>query len=156
MPNDENKVMEAFFAAMKAGYANPNAIKRTIPNLPGSKSITVEHGQFLIVDAWVVNPKSDKSSGDTWIFKNDQAVWKMSYQGEYPPHAIKFLKNALQEAYGHNDFVGGRGPLFFSSGIRTYTNFPEGDWKNFHGLEQVLNQYQEIVGWHEYQGLYLL
>jgi hypothetical protein len=152
------QILSVFFAAMRNGYAKSGVKKDTIAELPGSKTIPFELGDFKLLDCYLVTPDSPHSFGQTIIWRNDVPIWIMSYQGWYLKDAIPFLKRALWEAYDRGDFFGGRGPRFFQNDGMTYTNrfdFPN-DWRHFRGREEVFDRNGQNVGWHEYQGLLLV
>jgi hypothetical protein len=150
------QVLSVFFAAMQDGYAK-SPKKGTISELPGSKTIPFELGEFKLLDCYLITPDTPHSFGQTIIWHKDVPVWTMSYQGWYLKNAISFLKQALGEAYNHSDFYGGRGPHFFTNDGMVYVNNVEApnDWKHFRGREEVFDRNGQSVGWHEYQGLLL-
>jgi len=65
---------------------------------------------------------------------------------------------ALREAYENRMFIGGRGTGFFVQNGMNYTNHcfsPEDDFKSFSGIEQVMCDDRELVGFHHYRGMLL-
>lgn len=162
-----------FFFVMKDGYAT-SPEKGTIPELPGSKTITFEDDEknLKLVDCWFVTPNSYKSWGFTQIFYRWSEVtdwvpvWTMQYWGEYKPEAIKFLKEALAASYlnpSSERFDGCRGPREFScegdgcEGL-FYQNLvkEESTFAKFSGREGIFKTDVGLMGWHEYQGWSLI
>ena len=155
MKSDQvDEVMRVFFMAMQQGYAG-SASKGKIADMPGSKTIPFESGDFKLLDCYFVN--GHYSAGQTIIWDKDVPVWMMSYQGWYVKDAIPFLKQALGETYSKNEFLGGRGPNCFRSGEMIYINTvePPNDFRHFRGREEVFGRHDLSIGWHEYQGLFL-
>jgi len=158
----EAGAQEAFFAAMKAGYA-VGGEKVHIPQLPRSKVIPFEHGDYSVYDCYFTAEESTRSSGMTIIWLKGQPVWTMQYQGWYELEAIPFLKRALKSNYERDVFLGGRGPKMFRQLPFTYYNYVEEfreDFRHFVGRETISLAGPEggssFVGWHEYQGMLYL
>lgn len=153
-----NEVLSVFFAAMQDGYAKNGIKKGTLAELPMSKTIPFELGDFKLLDCYLITPHGPHSFGQTIIWCEGVPVWMMSYQGWYAKNAIPFLKKALFEAYDHRDFIGGRGPRCFTDNGMIYVNRvePPNDWQHFRGREEVFDLAGVSYGWHEYQGLLLV
>ena len=109
-------LQEFFLEAMRKGYA-AEAKKVGIPHMNhrGIPHVSPD-GTLYLIDSCCVNTSTDHSAGTTTIFECDQPVWWMNYVGYYRPDATPYLKAALKFAYGHNRFVGGRGPREFNIG----------------------------------------
>lgn len=84
-----------------------------------------------------------------------EAVWCMSYGGEYPDEAIPALKNSLALAYKAGIFCGGRGMDHILNGYE-YQNSHRGGFDKFTGRECIRGPNGEEIGHHEYSGLSLL
>jgi len=152
----EYQIPRVFFTAMRDRYAK-GIKKGTIIDLPRSKTIPFELGDFRVVDCYFTSPDSEYSFGQTIIWHKEVPVWTMSYQGWYLKSAISFLKRVLFKAYTDEKFFGGRGPRFYREGGMTYINNikPPNDWRHFHGHEKIFDRNGNNLGWHEYQGLLL-
>ncbi len=150
----------AFFLAMANGYAQ-SVPKQRVPGLPGSKTITFVWGDYTVVDLWFTTPHSNDSFGTTIIYFKGDAVWMMSYDGQYPQEVILFLKYALHIAYVEQQrFNGGRGPAFVVStdGGRIYINEvqPDSSFRQFAGGERIENVSGRRIGYHNYHGRLLI
>ena len=147
-----------FFKAMVNGWAS-GCEKIKIADMPAYKAISFRDGNFYLLDRYCVVSKSQKSAGTTTIWYRDEPVWVMNYGGFYEESAIVFLKRALLEAYKEREFVGGRGPIFYSEneGLN-YVNRPLlEDFAKFEGREEVFNASSgKSLGFHEYWGMSLL
>ncbi len=153
---ESSEILDVFFSAMRQGYATKPK-KGTIAELPGSKVIPFESGEFKLIDCYFTIPDNLASFGQTIIWHNNTPIWMMSYHGWYFEEAIPFLKRALSETYSKNNFFGGRGPHFFRDNLMTYINNVEkNDWKSFRGREEIFGPNGTSLGWHGYQGMILL
>jgi len=152
------EIQEVFFLAMQAGYAI-NPPKGTIIELPGSKTINFEHGEYRLLDCWFTTPENSASWGFTMIWRRGIPVWTMTYQGWYLERAIPFLKEALRFAYSHNLWFGGRGPHIHSHRDLRYVNTTgttSNSFELFRGAERVVDFSQgKVLGWHQFQGMIL-
>jgi len=144
------------FASTK-GWAG-GGLKTTIPELPGSKVITIEEGPLRYKDVYWTYPGGEQSFGLTiiWIYDSGQEVWLpawyMQFGGHYPERVITFLKAALSQSYETKEFLGGRGPLEFQQGNLQYRNHPEkNEFDDFKGEEEVLENGVR-AGFHWYRG----
>ena len=153
-------VEKAFFEAMAAGYAQ--SIKKTpIPDLPGSKAIISVDGHFRVVDYWLVTANSNKSTGSTTIWFDEQPVWVMHYGGWYDKDVIPFLKKCLHRAYvEERKFYGGRGPTEVKDRDLRYNNeIDRNDFFNARGEEFVYDfsgDDKKCRGFHWYRCMSLL
>ena len=154
---DLRSIEHAFFEAMRNGYAQ-DVTKTTIAELPGSKVIPFEWGEYKVVDCYFVTPHSDKSVGQTIIWHQDVPVWTMHYGGRYAKIAIPFLKECLHRAYvTERHFYGGRGPRFVRGDRFTYVNHINRDsFADFEGEEFVFDLSEQCFGHHWYRGMSLL
>lgn len=157
MKPDIRSVEDAFFAAMAAGWAQQKIEKIKVSDFPGSKAIPFVHGDFKVLDCYLVTPESDMSTGWTTIWHLGQPVWIMYYGGKYAKIAIPFLKQCLRRAYmDERRFYGGRGPTFVRDDRFTYVNRIErNDFGNFAGEEQVFDLSEQPLGYHWYRGMSL-
>jgi hypothetical protein len=152
-----NAVRNFFFEAMLDGWSNPDIQKVPIRGLPGSKSISISKGDFVMIDCYFTNQESPKSGGFTVISHQGVQVWMMGYGGWYRKEAIVFLKSALSLAYKRREFYGGRGPLFLPGNDYSYHNNVEmGDFARFRGTESIKDKNGETVGFHDYWGMSML
>jgi hypothetical protein len=155
---DIDEVKEFFFEAALRTWAGEGE-KTTFPDLPGSKVLVLERGEFRYVDLYYVAEGSDfpESFGQTTIWVANTPVWGMQYGGKYEEEVIPFLKDALKHAYERCLFNGGRGPSEFREtyGL-TYTNTPgHTKFDRFWGREEINTAWGEPKGWHRYQGFLL-
>jgi hypothetical protein len=70
-------LLETFYLRASAkGWAG-GGVKTTIPELPGSKVITVEEGSLRYRDVYYTYPGSEISSGHTgiWIYDDTRGGW---------------------------------------------------------------------------------
>lgn len=136
------KEIEAFFFnAMRNGWATP-ALKRPIPELPGSKSIRFGSGDLVLLDYYFVAPGSESSYGTTVIWEVERPVWIMHYGGWYNKEVIPFLKRVLMRNYSQDIFLGGRGPERLEGEGHTlqYLNRVErNDFEDFQGQEYIIS-----------------
>ncbi len=146
-------ITDAFFRAMEAGWAQ-EASTVSIPQFPGSKVISFQHGPYRVLDTYFESPDSHKSTGITLIWHEDVPVWVMHYHGHYAKAAIPFLKQCLLKAYAtERRFYGGRGPFFVSDDGLIYMNqvtrhAPE----DFEGREEIYDSARQSLGYHWYRG----
>lgn len=154
---DLRSIEYAFFEAMVNGYVQ-DAPKTTIAELPGSKVITFEWGDYKILDCYFVNPHSAASVGQTMIWHQGVPVWTMNYGGRYAKIALPFLKACLRRAYvTERRFYGGRGPRFVQDNRFTYVNnINRGSFKDFKGEEFIFDMSEQCFGHHWYNGMSLL
>ncbi len=157
MKPDSKMVQDAFLRAMAEGYAQ-NVKKTTVPEIPNSKAITFVWGDFIVLDCYLTTPYSEKSSGTTTIWYEEQPVWVMHYGGGYAKIAIPFLKSCLHRAYVlERRFYGGRGPKFVRDERFTYINHIEHDsFESFFGIEKIFDLSEQALGHHWYRGMSLL
>ena len=164
MTQGQPGLLQAFYLFASAkGWAG-GGVKTTIPELPGSKVITVEEGPLRYVDLYYIYPGSEGSFGQTviWIHDGGQELWLpawgMQFGGRYPERVIAFLKAALNQNYKAKEFTGGRGPLQFKQGNLEYHNHPDPGKKgfdDFKGEEEVLEDGVQS-GFHWYRGQLLI
>lgn len=160
---------EVFFKAMMSGYAgNSNRAVKTTTNNGCTKKVEYTEGDYTVTDTWHTHPESDKSSGSTLITFQGIPIWWMAYSGNYPKEVIPFLKEALRETYGKNNFIGGRGPTDFVKDQYWYKNCPRlspgGDFTefcDFAGSEAIYRNTNfegpgEMIGYHHYHGQSLI
>ncbi len=150
-----------FLEAMCLGYAMDGISGRPVENstiieLPGSKAITTNLGDWKVVDFYFKNPGSEKSAGETMIWHKNVPVWMMIYGGSYPKIVIPFLKKCLGRAYLEQRFYGGRGPEFMEEEPFTYVNRFHGTFTSFKGEERIYDKSGTRFGYHWYQGMSLL
>lgn len=150
-------IQSFFFKAMTEGWASGGQ-KIKIPDMPGYKGIPFRDGDFYLLDRYCVSPYSSSSAGTTTIWFKDVPVWVMNYGGYYQERAIPLLMTALRSTYGKANFVGGRGPRVFRSGVMVYVNHPRlNGFVKFEGREEVfVAETSEPLGFHEYWGMSLL
>lgn len=157
-PNFRQHALEAFFEAMRVGYATAPE-KGTIKELPGSKTIEYVCEKWRMLDTYLVAPNTVYSGGMTCMFFGGVPVWMMHYSGGYREEGIPCLKAALRNTYRHNIFYGGRGPRFFQFGQYAYINtVAEND---FHGRvcgeERIFDSKDnELVGYHQYHAQWMV
>ncbi len=157
------RVKDFFFEAMADGYA-ASKTAAVIPQVPGSKLIGYQMGQFRLLDTWISFEGSIHSTGITliWYTENGQEipVWAMHYGGYYVERAIPFLKECLASAYRQQLFFGGRGPTWYKDEETSllYINQPnKGHFGNFKGEENIYDQKNNLLlGHHWYRGHYLI
>ncbi|OGD67462.1 hypothetical protein A2442_03090 [Candidatus Campbellbacteria bacterium RIFOXYC2_FULL_35_25] len=166
----ENKIypkdVEAvFFKAAERGWAVTGTATETSTLLPGYKLIRFKSGKFSVLDAYCVNPASDKSAGFTTIWCDDVPVWTMHYSGRYQKRLIPLLKLALQANIISRTFVGGRGPTTFTDEERYpdlvyINNVVRGrrTFSSFAGREIIVDvgNLNLPLGYHDYRGISLL
>jgi len=159
-----HRAERVFFKALLAGYAGDGSgVKKEKPP-DGYRTMTWpptgDHGGFKVVDRFCVTPTSNRSAGTTTIFFEDQPIWWMSYGGYYDDSAIPFLKTALADAYGRQEFRGGRGPIRFQNGNFVYVNrqgFDGTSFACFEGREEIFEASSErLLGFHKYFGMLLI
>lgn len=153
--NTDN-IKQVFFDAMKKGYAN-GAQGAPIISIPGSTKVEFKSNHWRVIDMWVTNVKSHRSTGQTLIYYNKDLVWHMSYEGWYEKSVLGFLKNALYHTYKSGEFFGCRGPVTHQEpfGGFVYSNSWKGDFSEFSGFEKIRrNAYpdSEVLGTHSYRG----
>lgn len=162
-----------YFEASLATYVNGEAEKRTIHDLPGSKSYRYEQGSLLFVDTYVTN--GEHSCGNIYMWDREawenKPFWYMQYGGwckDDDPEVIACLKAALREAFVPRQFHGGRGPADYRvEGLRakhglTYINnggirSPDClgfGFRQFQGRESICRppDWKAELFWHEYRG----
>ena len=143
---------------MAQGYVLDNVPKSTIRELPESKVIPYELGDFKVLDCYYTATDSNKSTGQTIMWFRDKPVWIMCYGGEYADIAIPFLKQCLHRAYvQERRFYGGRGPHFVRGDRFTYTNDIRQEFiDGFEGEERIFDLSEQPLGYHWYRGMSLL
>ena len=111
---------------------------------------------LTLVDRYFVLPKSDKSSGQTIIFRDEFPLWIMSYEGYYLDDAIDFLKTCLRKAYCEEKrFYGGRGPIVVQNSTQNHSYFNSiirSEFEDFAGEERIIFN-GIVVGRHSYRGM---
>lgn len=157
MDQELQGALDAFFAAMANGYAE-DAPKTAIPELPGAKAIHFECGDYLVVDYYFTTHLSDKSAGQTMMWRRGHPRWVMCYGGWYAKVAIPFLKECLHRAYvTERRFYGGRGPFVVRGERFTYVNtVRRNHFEDFEGEERVSDFSGQDCGYHWYRGMSLL
>jgi hypothetical protein len=156
--NDLEKIRKFFFQAMLHGWASGGS-KFQIPSLPGFKAIEYTNGTLRLLDVWSKTPESNKSSGMTTIFFENNPVWIMHYGGLYEKKASRLVKVALAEAYQKSEFFGGRGPMCVFSDVHKFFYFNAvaiNDFERFKGREEVIDYDRQVLGWHDYWGMSLI
>ena len=145
-----------FFAAMLSGWA-AGVEGKPAPDLPISRykkreEIVYEKDGFRVVDRYDT-PRAGESSGTTTIWFLDEPVWVMHYDGFYRKKDIPVIKSALMLTYKKNEFLGGRGPAYFTApfGHLVYRNSYVGVFLVFSGAELFYDG-SELVGHHTYWG----
>lgn len=153
------KEIEEFFLEAAAKTYAADAPKTTIAELPKSKVLRYERGEWLYVDCYF--SANGKSFGQTTIWFQGQPVWGMQYSGFWDKddkRVIPFLKRALAAAYAKGEFYGGRGPHHFQDedGSLIYTNQPDDDdFGCFDGWEEISDS-QNVLFTHYYNGITLI
>lgn len=147
------KDIELFFLEAKARGYEADALKMSIPDLPGSKVLRYQRGDYLYVDCWFSS--ETKSFGQTVIWFQGRPIWCMQYHGYWEAvdeRVIPFLKRALRST---TEFVGGRGPFRYNEGSLTYRNFPiKKDFAEFNGEEEIRENGARLF-FHAYSGMML-
>lgn len=147
------KDIEAFFLEAKARGYEADGLKMSIPDLPGSKVIRYQRGDYLYVDCWFSS--GTRSFGQTVICVQGRPVWGMQYHGSWTSgdaRVIPFLKRAF---HATTEFVGGRGPFRFEEDSLSYRNFPvKKDFANFNGEEEI-REAGKLIFSHTYSGMLL-
>lgn len=155
---------DAFFRANLKGWAG-GAQKVSISELPGYKVIVWEESDWRFVDMYFKIPNSLESYGTTTGWFRGIPIFFMSYGGWYEKEVVPFLKQALKVSYEKGEFVGGRGPHYYTD----YTELTEREgclvYKNhqkrtsagsFDGWEEVENSRSgKRRGYHEYSGRFI-
>ncbi len=168
MQTHVERVGTFFYRAMAKGWVN-GAKEIADDHWPGFRIIEQIDGQWKLTDAYCVVPGSPKSWGFTTIWRDNLPVWVMNYGGWYEKRALKFLKGVLRNAYGNNEFHGGRGESGLTlerDGKRLeYVNVVnESSFEHFSGCERILEHDVKpggdihgtlVVGEHEYWGMML-
>ncbi|MBI2637708.1 MAG: hypothetical protein HYW88_02300 [Candidatus Sungbacteria bacterium] len=154
------EVEEFFLEASRQTYA-ADAPKTTIAELPKSKVLRYERGDWLYVDCYF--SANGKSFGTTTIWFQGQPVWGMQYHGhwnEKNKRIIPFLKRALKSSYEKGEFLGGRGPVLFNEEELSmmYRNSPNTkSFREFEGTEWIFEfggDGTEFI--HNYSGMALV
>jgi len=148
--------MHVFFIGMLHGYTQTNIKPLRIECLNGSKfnSYVVEELGIAFTDLWQTTPLTRKSFGTTTLTCPEGIVWMMQYWGEYPDEVIPFLRKALLATYSNRQFIGGRGPRYYTDDQYVYLNVVESnDFDKFNGTEYILDKQGNILGWHKYHGM---
>ena len=155
MEGDMESIQNIFFDAMRRGWACDNCAKKIeVPQLPGSKAISFEHGPLRVVDCYMTN--LNFSTGTTTIWYRGRPLWVMHYGGRYEKEAIPFLKFCLRRAYTERRFYGGRGPNFMRDDRFTYVNKIErNNFRDFAGEERIFDTSGQCFGYHWYRGMSL-
>lgn len=154
---------QAFFKAMRVGYASNSKRVKKERTPDGYKTITFTDGDYTVIDRYCVTPRSDYSAGTTTILFKGAPVWWMSYCGFYDKDVIPFLKRALAKTYRRNEFNGGRGPESYKDRTHKfeYSNSDGYDWErcdfsNFKGKEEIWEKTSLSTGvqrgFHKYFG----
>ena len=153
---NQDEIQEVFFRAMLAGWAN-NVDVIQFADLPGSCGHQYIDGKFKVLDQFIVNPRSNKSSGTTIIWYDQIPVWVMHYGGWYQKRAIPFLKKCLCSAYESKTFRGGRGLGCVEGKKLTYFNLIEeaSTFRCFKGKEGIFAD-AKCIGNHWYRGMTLI
>ena len=140
---------------MARGWASPGEglPKSTIEQLPNSKVIQFNDGDFSVTDLYFVTDHSTASTGLKTIHFRGDPVWAMHYGGRYARIAIPFLKECLRISYKAARFHGGRGPNFVRGDRFTYVNQLEyGSFQDFKGREEIFDFNEDSLGYHWYRG----
>lgn len=154
------KVEDKFCELMARGWV-AGAKEITLPDLPGFHCISIEDGDWRLLDAYQTVSTSSYSWGFTALWFDGAPALSMSYQGMYERIALAPLKGVLREAYERGQFHGGRGPRKRDMGAFSYENVLTNDHANgcFGGREEIHFHPQgrkgviTRVGYHEYSGL---
>jgi len=145
------RIQEFFFTAMISGYAK-SSLPAVGMYMPGYNSLTYSSGDLMLIDQWATYKSSDRSSGSTTIYKDNQPIWVMSYEGHYPEDALPTLKAALHINYKKKVFLGGRGPAIVNIAGYHYSNqIGNNEFTDFDGAEYI-HRGQLYVGSHSYRG----
>ena len=156
-PHFQQSALTTFFQAMQEGYALTRE-KGTIPELPGSKTIEFLHGDWRVLDTYIVSPQSPYSGGTTMMWYGEIPIWMMQYVGYYDDDAIPCLRAALRTNYEQSIFNGGRGPDFFEHEGFHYINAAMSN--NFfgrtNGQEAIFDSEKKIRGIHLYQAWWMV
>lgn len=146
-----------FFEGMIRGWAADGQYEK-VSDMPGFRVFYYGEGDFRLGDTYCVTPYSSKSAGTTTIWYKGHSIWVMKYMGFYEKSVIEFLKRVLLKTYKAYEFVGGRGPIFYSEGPLAYMNHLSGNnFANFRGREEIFNTEKGTpLGFHDYQGMSLL
>ncbi len=153
------EIEEFFLEASRQTYA-ADAPKTTIAELPKSKVLRYERGDWLYVDLYF--SANGKSFGQTIVWHQDQPVWGMQYRGDWDKsdeRVIPFLKSALKTAYDQGEFRGGRGPEYFENadGSLKYINhLPNSIFTNFSGDEKIYASGKGFVLYHAFNSITLI
>lgn len=161
---DKDIILDFFFEAMlKGGYLS-GAKPTPVLDMPRYKEFTwyrvTDQGTLRMQDRFCTRPDSRYSAGLTTIWLSDLPLFFMSYGGFYEEEAIPLLKEALREVYETKRFYGGRGfPAKFGEGHLEYRNISDYTVGNsrFRGREEITNlDTDQLLGYHEYMGLFLV
>lgn len=154
---------QTFFSLLLSGYASgvaPEIVSR-FKGDPGTKrNVWEDTGGWLGIDEWRTSSLGDGSNGTTSIYQKNTLLWEMQYGGNYPEHAIPFLREALLENYSRHVWCGGRGSQkYFKDDYRYFNNVGIGsDFTNFYGqetIEQKIDGLWTPIGTHHYRGGFL-
>lgn len=152
-----DQVKEFFFLACAHGWASPKPMNKHSKNA-GYRGIEFCHGEFRFLDWYCTTPISTFSMGSITIWYQNTVVWGMQFQGHYPKEVIPFVKAALNVAYLHKWFLGGRGPELFENEKYTYVNtITMNGFARFSGEERIYDRANRTcLGYHSYAGISFL
>lgn len=134
--------LEKFIVKAKAnGWVGAEPGGRKIPSSRvGAFDIVFNEGNFFYQDSFV--GLSDFCGQEHICFK-DEPVWSQAYYGYivrpdlFDRHlAVQILKLALGHMYGQGKFLGG---FEFHQEKYEYRDVNQGDFRNFHGKEEILS-----------------
>lgn len=150
-----------FFKAMLQGYAGGVKALPIANSLPGWKGYDIRDssGEYRLIDMYHGRKETGHSAGNTTVWKNDEAIFYMTYGGQYPSEVGPFLKEALFVAYEKRRVdLFFRGPELFQSvdhpGLTYLNMFGEGNqgFKHFWGREHIVGSDNRELGYHTYEG----
>jgi len=153
---DITAIKNAFSGAMAYRWS-PDALKVTIPDLPGMEGYLFEQGEFKVFDGDFVSLHTDFKVGMIVIWYQNVPVWIMHRWYRYADAALPFVEKCLRSANIEEGqtFHGSRGRPEVPNGRYTYRNHGTTDFTCFWGsdeVEEVVGQHKKIVGTCRYDG----
>lgn len=100
---------------------------------PQSHDLRYEEGNLLYIDTYL---GGERFVGEEAVWRDGQPVWSMNYAGRVVEEGFSgpFLKAALMRVPEEMPF---RGPALYREGEMTYHCSAQGDWRWFHGREEI-------------------
>jgi transcriptional regulator with XRE-family HTH domain len=124
-------IIDFLCRAKKATYAGKGA--EAPASRPNSHDLNYAEGNLKYIDSYL---GGEKFAGEEAIWKDDVPCWSMNYIGRIVAEGFSgdFLKDALLLVPMEYPY---RGPMMYHSGEYTYHCIVKGDFKWFHGYEEI-------------------